>query len=72
MEKDTSLFKFFRYFIRDELFGEPVHHKKVEKLSPLATSYPGHNIITEDVGEILGEDDTGVVDLVNTLIFMVG
>ena len=46
-------------FIRDELFGEPVHHKKgvVHLLSPLATSYPGHNIITEDIGEIIGEDD---------------
>ena len=26
-------------------------------LSVLPTSYPGHNIVTEDLGIILGEDD---------------
>jgi len=29
----------------------------VQLLSVLPTSYPGHNILTEDVGVILGEDD---------------
>ena len=29
----------------------------IQLLSPLATSYPGHNILTEDIGEILGIDD---------------
>ena len=23
----------------------------------MPTSYPGHNILTEDIGEIIGEDD---------------
>ena len=29
----------------------------VQLLSPLATSYPGHNILTEDLGTIVGIDD---------------
>jgi hypothetical protein len=29
----------------------------VQLLSPLATSYPGHNILSEDSGVIIGEDD---------------
>lgn len=29
----------------------------IQVASPLAYSYPGHNILTEDVGEIFGEDD---------------
>ena len=26
-------------------------------MSLLPTSYPGHNILTEDIGEIIGEDN---------------
>ena len=29
----------------------------LQLLSPLATSYPGHNILSEDSGIIIGEDD---------------
>jgi hypothetical protein len=29
----------------------------IQVLSPLALSYPGHSILTEDEGIILGEDD---------------
>ena len=29
----------------------------IQVLSPLATSYPGHSILTEDMGLILGIDD---------------
>ena len=29
----------------------------VQLISPLAFSYPGHNIITEDIGMIYGEDN---------------
>lgn len=29
----------------------------VQVLSPLPTSYPGHSILTEDIGTILGVDD---------------
>ena len=29
----------------------------VQLISVLPTSYPGHNILTEDVGEIVGEND---------------
>ena len=29
----------------------------IQLLSVLPTSYPGHNILTEDLGMILGEDD---------------
>lgn len=45
--------------IRDEKF-EVVQNKKkglIQLLSLLPTSYPGHNILTEDIGEIVGEDD---------------
>ena len=46
-------------FIRNSVLGEVVYKEKglVQLLSSLALSYPGHNIITEDVGEIVGEDD---------------
>ena len=29
----------------------------LQLVSPLATSYPGHNILSEDSGVIIGEDD---------------
>lgn len=29
----------------------------VQVISPLAYSYPGHSILTEDIGEVFGEDD---------------
>ena len=29
----------------------------LQLISPLATSYPGHNILSEDSGAIIGEDD---------------
>ena len=50
---------FSEIFIRNRILGKSVYREKgiVQLLSPLALSYPGHNIITEDVGEILGEDD---------------
>jgi len=31
----------------------------IQLISMLPTSYPGHSILTEDIGEILGEDDCG-------------
>ena len=45
--------------IREDVLGKAVVKKKgmVQLLSPLALSYPGHNIITEDIGMIKGEDD---------------
>ncbi len=46
-------------FIRRSVNEKPVIQKKgmVQLISPLATSYPGHNILTEDIGKIYGEDD---------------
>uniref|UniRef100_UPI000AB51ABA LuxE/PaaK family acyltransferase n=1 Tax=Clostridium sp. NkU-1 TaxID=1095009 RepID=UPI000AB51ABA len=40
-------------------FGVCSHGEKgiIQVLSPLALSYPGHSILTEDEGIILGEDD---------------
>ena len=29
----------------------------IQLFSLLPTSYPGHNILTEDIGEIIGEDN---------------
>jgi len=29
----------------------------IQLISLLPTSYPGHNILTEDIGEVIGEDD---------------
>ena len=45
--------------IRDEKFNVLENKKKglIQLLSLLPTSYPGHNILTEDIGEIVGEDD---------------
>lgn len=45
--------------VRKETLGKAVFNKKgmVQLLSPLAISYPGHNILTEDLGKIIGEDN---------------
>ena len=45
--------------IRDKKFNILENRKKglIQLISLLPTSYPGHNILTEDVGEIVGEDD---------------
>ena len=45
----SSLFPDFSdIFIRDEVFGKPIHNKKgiVQLLSPLAISYPGLLILS--------------------------
>lgn len=46
-------------FIRGKNFEVLNKNKKgiVQLISLLPTSYPGHNILTEDIGEIKGEDD---------------
>ncbi len=46
-------------FIRDSNFKNVKNNTKglIQLLSVLPTSYPGHNILTEDIGEIIGEDD---------------
>lgn len=45
--------------IRDPMFNIRKNKKKglVQLISVLPTSYPGHNILTEDIGEIVGEND---------------
>ena len=45
--------------IRDKYLNDIGFNKKgmIQLISVLPTSYPGHNILTEDVGMILGEDD---------------
>ena len=46
-------------FIRDKNLCELKNNNKgmIQLLSILPTSYPGHNILTEDIGMIVGEDD---------------
>jgi hypothetical protein len=53
----TSIFS--DIFIRDKNFNLLKNKQKgmIQLLSLLPTSYPGHNILTEDVGELIGEDD---------------
>ena len=53
----TSIFS--EIFIRDKNFNILKKGKKgmIQLLSLLPSSYPGHNILTEDIGELLGEDD---------------
>ncbi len=42
----------------DDLRAVPFGQKgMIQLLSAIPTSYPGHSILTEDVGEIIGEDD---------------
>lgn len=45
--------------IRDENFNILDKNKKgfIQLLSTIPTSYPGHNILSEDIGEIIGIDD---------------
>ena len=53
----TSIFS--DILIRDEKFNLVKNGKRglIQLLSLLPTSYPGHNILTEDIGEIVGEDN---------------
>jgi len=53
----TSIFS--DVLIRDEKFKLVKNGQKglIQLLSLLPTSYPGHNILTEDIGEIVGEDN---------------
>ena len=53
----TSIFS--DIFIRDKKFNVLKNRKKglIQLMSLLPTSYPGHNILTEDIGEIIGEDN---------------
>ena len=45
--------------IRDDNFQLVKNGSKglIQLLSLLPTSYPGHNILTEDIGQIVGEDN---------------
>ena len=53
----TSIFS--DIIIRDSKFRIVKNKNKglIQLLSVLPTSYPGHNVLTEDIGEIIGEDD---------------
>ncbi len=53
----TSIFS--DIIIRDPMFNIRKSKQKglVQLISVLPTSYPGHNILTEDIGEIVGEND---------------
>lgn len=53
----TSIFS--DIIIRDPMFNIMKNKQKglVQLISVLPTSYPGHNILTEDVGEIIGESN---------------
>tara|TARA_B100001093_G_C26847711_1_gene1023684 strand:- start:341 stop:1405 length:1065 start_codon:yes stop_codon:yes gene_type:complete len=53
----TSIFS--DIIIRDKNFNVLNYKKRglIQLLSLLPSSYPGHNILTEDIGEIIGEDD---------------
>ena len=46
-------------FIRDHNFETQKFNKRglIQLISLIPTSYPGHNILTEDIGEIKGEDN---------------
>ncbi len=53
---------FSQVVVRDPLTFEPVAQGRrgvIETVSVLPWSYPGHALLTEDMGEILGEDDCG-------------
>ena len=53
----TSVFS--DIYIRDKYLNDVGPNKKgmIQLVSVLPTSYPGHNVITEDIGEIIGEDN---------------
>ena len=46
-------------FVRSNILETPRSTGKgiIQLMSPLATSYPGHNILTEDIGTIIGIDN---------------
>ena len=46
-------------FVRDKNFNILKNGKRglIQLFSLLPTSYPGHNILTEDIGEIVGQDN---------------
>lgn len=49
---------FSEIIIRDNNFNSIINKKGVVQLfSLLPFSYPGHNIVTRDIGKIIGEDD---------------
>jgi hypothetical protein len=43
--------------IRDPITLQPAEHGVIQVLSLLPRSYPGHSILTEDLGSLLGVDD---------------
>ena len=51
-------------FIIDKNFEIQKFNKKglIQLISLIPTSYPGHNILTEDIGEIIGEDNINDLD----------
>ena len=53
----TSIFS--DILIRDHNFNVLKKNEKglIQLFSVLPTSYPGHNILTEDIGEIVGQDN---------------
>ena len=53
----TSIFS--DILIRNKKFDTAKNREKglIQLLSLLPTSYPGHNILTEDIGEIVGQDN---------------
>ena len=50
---------FSDFLIRDKNFKIQKNGSKgfIQLLSTLPTSYPGHSILTEDIGEIIGVDN---------------
>ena len=63
----TSIFSDIK--IRDKYFSEENYCKKgiVQLISLLPTSYPGHNLLTEDEGIIYGKNKIIVKEKVNFL-----
>ena len=53
---------FSQVVVRDPLTFEPLTQGRrgvIETVSVLPWSYPGQRLLTEDLGEMLGEDDCG-------------
>jgi phenylacetate-coenzyme A ligase PaaK-like adenylate-forming protein len=63
MECDADRLHVSRYshlIVRDPVTLKPLGHRKIgliQILSNIPYSYPGHSLLTEDRGELLGEDD---------------
>lgn len=60
MECDAGHFhapRFADVLMRDPLTLEPSQHGAIEVLSALPHSYPGHALLTEDLGSLIGTDD---------------